>query len=69
MLFFPFWLAIDSFAMNGEDSADEWADWSSLGEEGNDRRWSLVEMGVDDSNFLLEDGLGVEKSFEEEGIK
>ena len=42
--------------MNGEDSAVEWAGCSSGGEEGVDMRGSLdvkVEMGVDDSDFLL----------------
>jgi len=42
--------------MNGEDSPDEWAGCSSRGEEGFDMRVSpdvKIEMGVDDSNFLL----------------
>jgi hypothetical protein len=46
-------LPIDIFAMNGEDSADEWAGCSSRGDEGFDMRGSLVGIGVDDPKFLL----------------
>ena len=47
---------MDNFAMNGEDSAEEWAGGPSRGDEGVEKRGSLVgkiEMGVDDPSFVL----------------